>query len=149
MQTTRVAAKLRAQIHQFLGIFSPHFSRPKLKFLEQMLYGVSASQDCKLSQVARVLGDHRAAGGLDADGDRAVGEPLPHFGHPLVKDFGGLLQTEVLGLAAVGWADPQVVLLVGPIQADRRGECRCRIHDMICAFWLLWLGTQALPWKGL
>jgi hypothetical protein len=37
MQTTRVAEKLRAQIHQFLGIFSPHFSRPKLKFLEQML----------------------------------------------------------------------------------------------------------------
>ena len=57
MQTSRVAEKLRAQIHQFLGIFSPHFSRPKLKFLEQMLYGVSASQDCKLSQVARVLGE--------------------------------------------------------------------------------------------
>ena len=57
MQTKRVAEKLRAQIHQFLGIFSPHFSRPKLKFLEQMLYGVSASQDCKLSQVARVLGE--------------------------------------------------------------------------------------------
>ena len=57
MQTTRVAEKLRAQIHQFLGIFSPHFSRPQQKFLEQMLYGVSASQDCKLSQVARVLGE--------------------------------------------------------------------------------------------
>ena len=57
MQTKRVAEKLRAQIHQFLGIFSPHFSRPKLKFLEQMLYGVSASQDCKLSQVSRVLGE--------------------------------------------------------------------------------------------
>lgn len=57
MQTTRLAEKLRAQIHQFLGILSPQFSRPKLKFLEQMLYGVSASQDCKLSQVARVLGE--------------------------------------------------------------------------------------------
>jgi hypothetical protein len=57
MQTTRIAEKLRAQIHQFLGIFSPHFSAPKLKFLEQMFFGVSASQDCKLSQVARVLGE--------------------------------------------------------------------------------------------
>ena len=57
MQTTRLAEKLRAQIHQFLGILSPHFSRPKMKFLEQMLFGVSASQDCKLSQVARVLGE--------------------------------------------------------------------------------------------
>lgn len=55
MQTTRIAEKLRAQIHQFWGILSPHFSKPKLKFLEQMLFGVSASQDCKLSRVARVL----------------------------------------------------------------------------------------------
>jgi hypothetical protein len=55
MQTTRLAEKLRVQIHQFLGILSPRFSRPKLKFLEQMLFGVSASQDCKLSQVARAL----------------------------------------------------------------------------------------------
>lgn len=57
MHTTRVAGELRAQIHQFLGILSPHFSKPKTKFLEQMLFGVSASQDCKLSQVARVLGE--------------------------------------------------------------------------------------------
>jgi len=57
MQTTQIAQKLRAQIHQFLGILSPHFSKPKTKFLEQMLFGVSASQDCKLSRVARVLGE--------------------------------------------------------------------------------------------
>lgn len=57
MQTTRVAARLRAQIHQFLGILSPRFSKPQTKFLEQMLFGISASQDCKLSQVARALGE--------------------------------------------------------------------------------------------
>jgi hypothetical protein len=57
MQTTGVAAKLRAQIHQFLGILSPHFSKPQTRFLEQMLFGISASQDCKLSQVARALGE--------------------------------------------------------------------------------------------
>jgi hypothetical protein len=57
MKTTRIAEKLRAQIHHFLGIVSPHFSRPKTKFLEQMLFGLSASQDCKLSQVARALGE--------------------------------------------------------------------------------------------
>jgi len=57
MQTTRVAAKLRAQVHQFLGILSLQFSKPQSKFLEQMLFGISASQDCKLSQVARVLGE--------------------------------------------------------------------------------------------
>lgn len=57
MQTSRVAEKLCAQIYQFLGIVSPHFSKPKTKLIEQMLFGVSASQDCKLSQGSRVLGE--------------------------------------------------------------------------------------------
>ena len=57
MHPSRIAEKLRAQIHQFLGILSPHFSKPKTKFLEQMLFGLSASQDCKLSQVGRALGE--------------------------------------------------------------------------------------------
>lgn len=57
MQTTRVAAQLRAQIHSFGGMLSPHFSKPKTKFLEQMLFGLSARQDCKLSQVGRALGE--------------------------------------------------------------------------------------------
>jgi len=57
MQITQTAQKVRVQIHHFLGILSPHFSKPQTKFLEQMLFGLSASQDCKLSQVARALGE--------------------------------------------------------------------------------------------
>jgi hypothetical protein len=57
MHPTRVAEKLRAQIHQFSGILSPQFSKPQTKFVEQMLFGISASQDCKLSQIARTLGE--------------------------------------------------------------------------------------------
>ena len=55
MQVAKVAEKLRAQIQQFAGIFYPRFSRPKLRFLEQMLFGIAASQDCKLSQIRRAL----------------------------------------------------------------------------------------------
>lgn len=57
MNTTRVAEKLRGQIHQFSGIISPHFSKPQAKFIEQMLLGIAASQDCKLSRIARALGE--------------------------------------------------------------------------------------------
>lgn len=57
MQPPRVAQKLRDQIHSFSGIFSPRFSKPKIKFVEQMLFGVAASQDCKVSQIARALGE--------------------------------------------------------------------------------------------
>lgn len=34
------------------GDIFPHFSKPKVRFLEQMLFGLSASQDCKLRQMA-------------------------------------------------------------------------------------------------
>jgi len=57
MQSNRIAQKLRAQIQQFSGIISPRFSKPKARFLEQMLLGITASQDCKLSRIARALGE--------------------------------------------------------------------------------------------
>jgi hypothetical protein len=35
-----------------------------------------------------------------------------------MEGFRGLLQEQVLGFAAIGWPDPQVMVLVGPVQAD-------------------------------
>ena len=55
MNRTQTALKIREQIERFLGIFSPHFSKPKQKFLEQMVFGIQASKDVKLSNIARAL----------------------------------------------------------------------------------------------
>lgn len=52
-----LARKLREQIHEFLGIFYPHFSKPKLKFIEEMVYGIQASQGVMLSDITRALGE--------------------------------------------------------------------------------------------
>ena len=49
------STKTQAQLHKFLGIFSPHFSKPKQRFLGQMLYGIQAAQDVKLSCIGRAL----------------------------------------------------------------------------------------------
>jgi hypothetical protein len=57
MQVTQLAHKLRAQIQQFSGIISPRFSKPKTRFIEQMLLGIAAAQDCKLSRIARALAE--------------------------------------------------------------------------------------------
>jgi hypothetical protein len=57
MHPTKVAAALRAQIHHFSGIFSPRFSKPQSKFIEQTLFGIAAAQDCKLSQISRAPGE--------------------------------------------------------------------------------------------
>jgi len=52
-----LAVKLQGQIHHFSGIFYPHFSRPRSKFIEQMIYGIQAGRDVKLSSIARALGE--------------------------------------------------------------------------------------------
>jgi hypothetical protein len=38
-----------------MGIFSPRFSKPKRKFIEQMVFGIQASKDVKLSNISRAL----------------------------------------------------------------------------------------------
>ncbi len=55
MNNSQTAFKARAQLERFLGIFSPHFSKPELRFLGQMLYGLQAAKDIKLSCIGREL----------------------------------------------------------------------------------------------
>lgn len=55
MNSSTTAFKVRKQLHGFLGIFSPRFSKPVARFVEQMLFGIQAAQDVKLSQIGREL----------------------------------------------------------------------------------------------
>jgi len=57
MNHRRIALKLQGQIHHFSGIFYPHFSKPRSKFIEQMIYGIQAGRDVKLSSIGRSLGE--------------------------------------------------------------------------------------------
>ena len=49
------AFRTREQLRKFLGIFSPRFSKPKLEFLGQMLFGIQAARDTLVSEIARSL----------------------------------------------------------------------------------------------
>lgn len=55
MNNSATAFKAREQLKGFLGELSPHFSKPLGKFVGDMVYGIQASQDVKLSQIARAL----------------------------------------------------------------------------------------------
>lgn len=55
MNATQTACKVREQIDSFMGIVFPHFSKPVCKFLHQMVFGIQAAKDIKLSQIARSL----------------------------------------------------------------------------------------------
>lgn len=55
MNVSLVGSKLRNQLHTFSGKLSTHFSGPLGRFVEQMLYGIQAAQDVKLSCIGRTL----------------------------------------------------------------------------------------------
>lgn len=55
MYDSKISFRMREQLEKFLGIFSPHFSKPATKFLGEMLYGVQVAQDVLLSEIGRAL----------------------------------------------------------------------------------------------
>ena len=57
MNRSLIAQRVRDQLERFSGIVSPGFSKPRAKFVAQMLYGLQAQQDVKLSSIARALGE--------------------------------------------------------------------------------------------
>jgi len=89
MKYNRLVQKLREQIHEFSGILSPQFSVPKRRFIEEMLYGIQAKQDVKLSSIARSLEEdialtkteNRLSRNLDTEGmDTSVMDSLVKMG---------------------------------------------------------------------
>lgn len=52
MNDREIAVRLQGQIHQFSGIFCSRFSGPQPKFIEQMLYGIQAEREVRVSWIA-------------------------------------------------------------------------------------------------
>ena len=57
MNDSEVGRRVREQVGRFSGIFSPWFSKPQVQFIEQMIFGIQAAQDVKLSTISRALGE--------------------------------------------------------------------------------------------
>lgn len=54
---TRISEKVKSEIKHFAQIITQGFSRPKKKFISQMLFGIQASRDVKLSNISRSLSE--------------------------------------------------------------------------------------------
>lgn len=94
MNPTLVAYRLREQLDRFSGIFYPRFSKPQGRFLRQMIYGIEAAQDVKLSAITRELGEsialkktsERLSHHLQAAGmDQAINEAIAGYAASHVK----------------------------------------------------------------
>ena len=55
MYDTTIAAKLLKQHESFLGRISPHFHKPVARFIGDMVCGIMAEKDVKLSSPVRAL----------------------------------------------------------------------------------------------
>ena len=55
--SSKIAGKIKSQITRFSHKLSGEFKKPLRKFLVQMLYGIQASKDVKLSNIARSLNE--------------------------------------------------------------------------------------------
>lgn len=56
-QDTIVVAKIKAQLSKFSGIISKGYSVPKRRLIKEVLYGIQATKDVKLSNISRSLNE--------------------------------------------------------------------------------------------
>jgi hypothetical protein len=56
----RAVVGLKAQLSKFSGIISKSFKQPKKKLIKEILYGIQASKDVKLSNISRTLKEEQA-----------------------------------------------------------------------------------------
>jgi hypothetical protein len=54
---SKIAGKIKTQITRFAHKISSGFQKPAKKFMVQMLYGIQASKDVKLSNISRSLNE--------------------------------------------------------------------------------------------
>lgn len=71
---SKMEGKIKAQITRFAHQMALGFKRPDKKFICQMLYGIQASKDVKLSNIARALGEELALIKTEARLSRNVGK---------------------------------------------------------------------------
>jgi len=54
-ENSRTVANLKGQLSKFSGIIAKGFCKPKQRLIKEMMYGIQAAKDVKLSNIARTL----------------------------------------------------------------------------------------------
>ena len=57
MHDSKVRSRLKAQLTKFCTELCSGLSKPLSKFVAEMLFGIQSSQDVKLSNIGRALGE--------------------------------------------------------------------------------------------
>ncbi len=54
---SKIAGKIKAQITRFANRLTEGLTKPERRFIREVIYGIQASKDVKLSNIARSLGE--------------------------------------------------------------------------------------------
>jgi hypothetical protein len=121
-EDSRIVAVIKGQLSKFSGIISKELPKPKQRLIREMLYGIQASKDIKLSSITRSLN-----------------EPIP-----LIKtedrlsrnlddrDFTAPINEQICRLGSRYVLDDMVIAIdPGDIRKRHASkmECLCKIHD--------------------
>lgn len=103
MKDSEVGRRLREQVQHFSGIFSPRFSKPRGQFVAQMIYGIQAAQDVKLSRIGRALGE-----------EIALKKTEERLGHHLAAPGLGQAVNEQIAADAAWRVRPNTLIVIDP-----------------------------------
>ena len=121
-ENSRIVAVIKGQLSKFSGIISASLPKAKQRLVREMIYGIQAGKDVKLSSITRTLN-----------------EPIP-----LIKtedrlsrnlddrDFTEEINNQICRLASKKVLDDMVIAIdPGDIRKRyaSRMECLCKIHD--------------------
>lgn len=121
-ENTIVVAKIKAQLSKFSGIISKGFPKAKRRLIKELLYGIQATKDVKLSNISRSLNEQQA---LIKTEDR-LSRNLDDV------DFTDGLNREICRLGASKVLDEMVIAIdLGDIRKKfaRKMEYLCGIRD--------------------
>jgi hypothetical protein len=99
-EESRMAASLKGQLSKFSGIISKGFNKAKRRLIKEMLYGIQASKDVKLSNISRTLKEDQALIKTEDRLSRNLDDE--NFTHPINEEIcrlGGSKVTEDIVIA--------------------------------------------------
>jgi len=98
---SKMVANLKGQLSKFSGIISKKFKKPKHRLIKEMLYGIQASKDVKLSNIARTLKENQSLIKTEDRLSRNLDD----------EDFTDRINDEICRLAAPKITDDMVIAI--------------------------------------
>jgi hypothetical protein len=119
---TRTAAAIKAQLSKFSGIITRGLSKPKRRLIKEMIYGIQAAKDVKLSNITRTLNEPIALIKTEDRLSRNLDD----------EEFTDEINKEICRLASAKVLEDMVIAIdPGDIRKKyaTKMECLCTIHD--------------------